>query len=82
MNSKKFVFICGLQRSCPCILFKILRDQPEISSFKNTTFPRDEGQFLQTDFPTDSLLGGEGIFGLNPDPHLDERSSLITQENK
>ncbi|MCF8568170.1 sulfotransferase [Alicyclobacillus tolerans] len=82
MNPKKFVFICGLHRSGTSILFKILRDQIEVSGFRNTNVPEDEGQFLQTVFRPDPAFGGVGIFGLNLASHLDEHSSLFTQENR
>ena len=78
----KFVFVCGLHRSGTSPLFKILREHPDISGFRDTGVPEDEGQFLQTVFPAAKAFGGPGRFGFAEETHLTEESALITSENK
>jgi len=78
----KFVFLCGLHRSGTSPLFKILREHSDISGFRDTGVPEDEGQHLQTVFPAAKVLGGPGRFGFAKDAHLTEKSALITPENK
>ncbi|MCM3735097.1 sulfotransferase [Bacillus cytotoxicus] len=82
MNSKKFVFICGLHRSGTTILSKLLREHYEISGFRNTGSPMDEGQHLQTVFPPAKRYGGPGVFAFDNASYLDEHSNIITPENK
>jgi len=77
----KFVFICGLHRSGTSILFRSLRDHPEISGFNHTDSPEDEGMHLQTVFKPSGAYGGAGRFGLNPNAHLTEKSELVTSAN-
>lgn len=78
----KFVFICGVHRSGTSLLFKCLRDHPEISGFEETGVPEDEGQHLQTVFKPASAYGGWGQFGLNKNAYLDERSPLVCDRNR
>jgi hypothetical protein len=78
----KFVFLCGLHRSGTSPLFQILREHPDVSGFRDTSVPEDEGQFLQTVFPPAKAFGGAGRFGFAPEAHLTEESGLITAENK
>lgn len=78
----KLIFICGLHRSGTSPLFRILREHPEISGFRDTGVPEDEGQHLQTVFPSAIAYGGPGRFGFAPEAHLTERSSLLTSGNR
>ena len=78
----KFVFLCGLHRSGTSPLFQILRDHPEISGFRNTGVPEEEGQHLQTVFQPAKAYGGPGRFGFAPEAHLTEESALITPESR
>lgn len=78
----KFIFISGLHRSGTSILHEILKVQQNISGFNNTGVPEDEGQHLQSVFPTAKFYGGPGKFALNNDAHLTENSELITDKNK
>jgi hypothetical protein len=78
----KFVFLCGLHRSGTSPLFKILREHRDVSGFHDTGVPEDEGQFLQTVFPTAKVFGGPGRFGFAEEAHLTENSGLITPKNK
>lgn len=82
MDNHKFVFIGGLHRSGTSILFKTLRDHPQISGFRNTGVPEDEGQHLQTVLAPARLYGGAGLFGFEDAAHLDETSPLLTDENR
>ena len=82
MDDHKFVFIGGLHRSGTSILFKTLRDHPQISGFKNTGVPEDEGQHLQTVMAPAKAYGGAGLFGFAPEAYLDETSPLVTAENR
>jgi hypothetical protein len=78
----KFVFLCGLHRSGTSPLFRILREHREVSGFRDTGVPEDEGQHLQTVFPAARTFGGPGRFGFAEEAHLTEESALITPENK
>lgn len=80
MTESKFAFICGLHRSGTSLVFKCLRDHPEISGFANTGVPEDEGQHLQSVVPTAKSYGGPGRFGYAQQAYLDETSELATPE--
>ncbi len=78
----RMVFVGGLHRSGTSILFKCLRDHPEISGFVGTGVPEDEGQHLQSVYPPATVYGGGGRFGFNPEAHLTEASPLVNEENR
>ena len=80
-EDKKFVFICGLHKSGTSLLFRILRDHPDMSGFTHTGVPKDEGQHLQSVYPPAWRFGGAGKFGFDPESYLDETSPLATKEN-
>ncbi len=82
MTGHKFVFVCGLHRSGTSILFKSLRDHPDVSGFHNTESPEDEGMHLQTVYRPSGAYGGAGKFGFHPEAHLTEESALVTDENR
>ena len=77
-----FIFLCGLHRSGTTPLFRILREHPQISGFRNTGVPEDEGQHLQGIYPPARAFGGPGRFGFEPAAHLTEESELVTSHNK
>ncbi len=81
-SNSRLVFICGLHRSGTSFLARYLGEHPDISSFKHTMVPEDEGQFLQTVFPSDSDIGRPGLFGFIKEAHLTENSHLISDRNK
>ncbi len=81
MNGKQFVFICGLHKSGTSLLHEILRSHPAMSGFANTGVPEDEGQHLQTVYPTARVFGGAGRFGFDPASFMDEHHPLATVEN-
>ena len=78
----KFIFLCGLHRSGTTPLFHILRDHPEVSGFRDTGVPEDEGQHLQTVFPAARTFGGPGRFGFAPQARLTENSTTATAANR
>lgn len=80
-EDKKFAFVCGLHKSGTSLLFRILRDHPDMSGFTHTGVPKDEGQHLQSVYPPAHRFGGAGKFGFDPESYLDETSSLATKEN-
>jgi hypothetical protein len=82
MKVHKFVFIGGLHRSGTTLLANILSQHPDISMFHNTDVHEDEGQFLQSIYPTDNAYGGPGRFAFDRKAHLTEESSLGTDDNK
>ncbi len=82
MQNHRFIFVCGLHRSGTSILFKSLRDHPNLSGFHNTDSPEDEGMHLQSVYKPSGYYGGAGKFGFHPDAHLTELSVLVTDENR
>lgn len=83
-----FVFCCGLHRSGTTLLFRMLREHPEMSGFTNNQVAtewlalEDEGQFLQSVYPPGIVYGGPGSFAFSPGAHLTGESELLTPENK
>jgi len=84
----KFVFLGGLHRSGTTLLFRMLREHPVISGFRNNPDANewlgaeDEGQYLQSVYPQAIYWGGPGKFAFDPEAHLTEQSGLLTTENK
>lgn len=60
----------------------MLGQHPDLSCFADTGVPEDEGQHLQTVYPTARFHGGPGKFGFNPDAHITERSALVSEESR
>ncbi|MDO5979794.1 sulfotransferase family protein [Flavivirga spongiicola] len=81
-NNNKVLFICGLHRSGTSILSDIVSNSENISSFKNTGVPENEGQHLQSVFKAAHAYGGPGKFAFDKNARLTERSALITNKNK
>lgn len=81
MPDHRHVFVAGLHRSGTSLLTRAIADHPEASSFSETGFPEDEGQFLQRAYPVAKIYGGPGRFGFSPHSHLTERSPLASEEN-
>jgi hypothetical protein len=77
-----FIFIGGIHRSGTTLLFDILREHPLISGFSGTGAPMDEGQHLQSVYPSDKMYGGPGRFGFARAAHLTEVSQLVTERNR
>ena len=81
MERHKFVFLAGLHRSGTTLLARLLAAHPEISGFSDTGAPADEGQHLQTVYPSDHEYGRPGRFGFAPEMHLTESSPLVSEQN-
>jgi hypothetical protein len=81
MKGHRFVFLAGLHRSGTTLLARLLAAHPEISGFSGTGAPADEGQHLQTVYPSDHQHGRPGRFGFAPEMHLTEASPLVSDEN-
>jgi sulfotransferase family protein len=79
-ESHRFLFIAGLHRSGTSILFRCLREHPQISGFRNTGVPEDEGQHLQKVYLPASAYGGPGKFGFQSEAALTEASPLVSDE--
>ena len=82
LATRRFVFVGGLHRSGTSILFQALRDHPSISGFRDTGVAEDEGQHLQSVYPTARALGGPGRFGFAAGAHLTEESPLVSSESR
>ena len=82
MQEKKFIFISGLHRSGTSLLYKILKEQDEISGLSKTNELEDEGQHVQTVYKPAYEFGGVGKFGFDIKAPLDENSELINEINR
>jgi len=81
IKDKTFVFIGGLHRSGTSLIHEILRAHPDISGFYKTGVAEDEGQHLQTVYPTARFFGGPGRFGFDERSYMDENHPLGLAEN-
>ena len=81
MSDRRLVFVGGLHRSGTSLLARALAAHPEISGLSNTGVVEDEGQFLQSVYPSDLIAGGAGRFGFDTRAHLTEASPLATTAN-
>jgi sulfotransferase family protein len=81
MEGHRFVFVAGLHRSGTTLLARLLAAHPAISGFSNTGAPADEGQHLQSVYPSDHEHGRPGRFGFAPEMHLTESSPLASEES-
>lgn len=82
MHRHQFAFIAGLHRSGTSLLFQCLREHPQLSGFRDTGVPEDEGQHLQSVYRPASRLGGPGRFAFSRAAHLTEESPLASAENR
>ena len=82
LSDHRYIFVCGLHRSGTSVLFRSLRDHPEVSGFQGTASPEDEGMHLQTVYAPSGRYGGAGAFGFHPEAHLTESSPLVSEENR
>lgn len=81
-SNHKFIFIGGLHRSGKSLLYNCLKEHPLISGFRDNAVYQDEGQHAQSVCRPANDHGGQGRFGFNPEAHLTEESSLVTDENR
>ena len=57
-GNRKYVFVCGLQRSGTSVLARNIARLENCTGFKNTGVLEDEGQYLQDIYLTDHQCGG------------------------
>jgi len=81
LDDHRLVFIAGLHRSGTTLLARLLAAHPAVSGFSGTGAPADEGQHLQSVYPSDHEHGRPGRFGFATEAHLTEESRLATPEN-
>jgi hypothetical protein len=76
------VFVGGLHRSGTTIVAQELASHPLVSGFSGTGVQADEGQHLQTVYPTARTYGGPGRFAFDPRAHVTESSPLATEDSR
>jgi hypothetical protein len=81
-RSHRLVFLGGLHRSGTTPLARWLASHPEVSAFRNTGAPEDEGMHLQDVYPPTSRYGGPGRFAFKRAAHLTEASPLVSNESR
>lgn len=81
IDSRRLVFVGGLHRSGTTPFARALAEHPDISGLSRTGVHEDEGQHLQSVYPTAKTYGGSGHFARDSRAHLTERSSLVTLQN-
>lgn len=79
--NRKYVFVCGLERSGTTVLARNLARLDNCTGFKNTGVRMDEGQYLQNVYPPDPVFGGAGWYGFDARAHLTEESDILTAAN-
>ena len=78
-GANRFAFVCGLHKSGTTLLRSLIARSEDVSSFRNTGAPGDEGQYLQTVMKPDIYLG-ELLFALSDSAFLDNRDVSATPE--
>ncbi len=78
---RKYVFVCGLERSGTTLLASNLARLENCTGFQNTGVLKDEGQYLQNIYRSDPEFGGAGRYGFDQRAHLTEGSDLLTPAN-
>lgn len=81
LGDHRLVFVGGLHRSGTTPMARLLAAHPQVSGFEGTGVKEDEGQHLQTIYPSARAHGGPGNFAGSPTAHLTENSPLATPDN-
>jgi hypothetical protein len=71
-GQSRYVFLGGLHRSGTSLLFRLLREHPDVSGFRDTGVREDEGQHLQSTYAPARDFGGAGQFAFDSHAHLIE----------
>lgn len=81
-HNRTFVFVAGLHRCGTTLLANMLAAHPDVSGFANTGEKMDEGQYLQTVYPSGGQrgAGSVGRMGFDPFAYITETSPLATPE--
>jgi len=78
-GDKTFVFVGGLQRSGTTAFHQLLGTSEQVSIFRDTGVPADEGQFLQTVIPKETEFGRAGRHAFQKGIRLTEGSPLVAE---
>jgi hypothetical protein len=81
VDQHRFIFLAGLHRSGTTLLARLLAAHPQISGFSGSGAPADEGQHLQSIYPSDHEYGRPGRFGFAKEMHLTESSPLVSEQS-
>ena len=82
LEGHRFLFFAGLHRSGTSVLHRLLRHHSATAGIHDAGVPEDEGQFLQSVFPTGRFFGASGHFAFSPGAHLTEDSDLVSERNQ
>ncbi len=78
----RFLFIGGLNRSGTSVLHRMVRAYPNVTGIRNSGVPEDEGEHLQTVYPSADDFGGPGRFAFDPRAVMDEHSPLVSDASR
>lgn len=81
-SDRKFVFVLGPHRSGTTILWQTIALHPDVSRFKDSGAPWDEGEHLQSVYRSAKYTGGVGKFAFYKSSYLDDQSTLLSNESK
>jgi hypothetical protein len=76
LDEHRFVFVGGLPRSGTTYLAAEIARSPDVSNLEGIGVIADEGQYVQTVYPTQREAGGIDRFAYSPSMHLTEPSQL------
>jgi sulfotransferase family protein len=82
VDDHRFVFVCGLQRSGTTMLYRYLDEHSLVSALSGTPRATNEGQYVQSVYPSDVYHSKGGRFAFRPGARLTEESPLVTPENR
>ena len=84
IDSHRFVFVGGPHHAGTTLMAMLIGGHGDVSGFHDTPAARfeDEGQYLQSVYPTDAKLGGMGKYAFKPNSHLTEQSAICTENSQ